>query len=272
MRYQWLVTDFAHTALTELAPAEARLAAVLARPRPIALACIVVLTLAGWGALGLMGSDTLAVLCQPVAANGLSAGLLAVPMWIAMVLAMMLPTAGPMILTYAEIADTAQRKGERVVSPLMLTAGYLMVWLGFALLAAMLQALLARADLIEDGRLAPLLAAAMFTGAGLYQFSALKQACLTKCQRPFPFLFAHWTTERRGVLRLGWRQGMICLGCCWAMMLIMLAAGAMNAVWMAGLGLVMIVEKLTAMASFSRAAGVASIMIGLGLAAASWMA
>jgi predicted metal-binding membrane protein len=179
-----------------------------------------------------------------------------------MVLAMMLPTAGPMILTYSEIADTAARKGETVVSPLVLAAGYLAVWLGFALAAASLQAALAHVGLLKGGKAGPLLAGAIFLGAGFYQFSTLKQACLTKCQRPFPFFFANWTTERFGVLRLGLRQGMTCLGCCWAMMLLMLAVGSMNVVWMAGLGVVMTIEKMTSTERFSEAVGVALLAFG----------
>ena len=84
-------------------------------------------------------------LCLPGVAGGWSELALTAPMWMAMTLAMMLPTAGPMILTYAEIADTAARKREPVVSPLILTAGYVAVWFGFALAAASLQFALARA-------------------------------------------------------------------------------------------------------------------------------
>jgi predicted metal-binding membrane protein len=106
---------------------------------------------------------------------------------------------------------------------------------------------------------------ATFIVAGLYQFSALKQACLTLCQRPFPFFFSNWTTERRGVFRLGLRQGMICLGCCWAMMLVMFAVGTMNVVWMAGLGVAMTIEKLTTTPRFSAAVGVAFVAVGFGM-------
>ena len=105
--------------------------------------------------------------------------------------------------------------------------------------------------------------------AGLYQFSALKHACLAKCQRPFPFFFANWTTRPRGVFALGLRQGPYCLGCCWAMMLLMLAAGVMNIVWMAALGIVMAVEKMTTTARFSHAVGVAFVAIGVGLVGVS---
>ena len=183
-------------------------------------------------------------LCRPAALGGWGDMALVPPMWIAMTLAMMLPTAGPMILTYAEIADTAARQREPVVSPVVLTAGYVAVWLGFALAASVLQIVLARHAVLEAGRVGALVSGALFVVAGLYQFSALKHACLTLCRRPFPFFFANWTTETRGVFRLGLRQGMVCLGCCWAMMLLMFAVGAMNVIWMAALGMAMTVEKL----------------------------
>ncbi len=273
MRYQFRVTDFAKGTLTELNAAEARFAAVLSRPRSIALAGIVGLTALGWAALGLMIADSTGTiwqaLCRPASAAGWTAALLAAPMWVAMAPAMMLPTAGPMILTYAEIADTAARKGEPVVSPLVLMAGYLAVWLGFALGAAALQGLLAHAGLLDAGKAGTLVAGVIFVGSGLYQFTALKQACLTKCQRPFPFFFANWTTERRGVLRLGLRQGLTCLGCCWAIMLLMLAVGAMNVVWMAALGVLMTIEKMTSTEKFSEALGVAFVVLGCGLAVVS---
>jgi predicted metal-binding membrane protein len=263
MRYLLPMTDFAlQPALTEQMPAEARLVAALTRPRRIALACILTLTALGWIALGLLATRSEAArwswgaLCQPNAAGGWSGFVLTVAMWIAMTLAMMLPTAGPMILTYAEIAETAARKGERIVSPLVLTAGYVAVWLGSAFEAASLQWTLANVAPTELGNSGALLAGAIVLVAGLYQFTPLKRACLTKCQRPFPFFFANWTTERIGVLRLGLRQGIYCLGCCWAMMAIMFAAGAMNVVWMAALGVVMTVEKVTSTPRFSQIVGI----------------
>jgi predicted metal-binding membrane protein len=268
------VTDFAHQpALTHLGEAEARLAGVMAQPKRIAIACVVVLSVSGWSALGLMavGSDMPAwqALCRVGEASEWGDLAVIVPMWAAMALAMMLPTAGPMILTYAEIADTAARKGEPVVSPLVLTAGYASVWLSFALIAALLQLALSRAGLLDDGKLALPLAGALVLGAGLYQFSALKHACLTLCQRPFPFFFANWTDEAGGVVRLGLRQGLYCLGCCAAMMLLMFAAGVMNVVWMALLGIVMTIEKMSTTPRFSRAVGIAMVAIGAGLIAAS---
>ena len=266
MRYRFAVTDFASDhPLNHLSATEAAVPAALSQPRRIAFGCVVALTALGWTAIGLMSANSpldWRALCQPVAPGGASELAVAAPMWMAMILAMMLPTAGPMILTYAEIADTAARKREPVVSPLVLTAGYVAVWLGFALVAACLQWLLARAGLLDGGSVGPLIGGALFVGAGLYQFSPLKQACLTLCQRPFPFFFANWTTERNGVLRLGVRQGMLCLGCCWAMMGLMFAFGAMNVVWMAVLGVLMTIEKLSTTARLSKAMGFGFVALG----------
>ena len=275
MGYLLAVTDTTHQdALTHLSAAETRLSEVLARPKRIALGCIVVLTALGWLARALMATDGLpgwSALCRPIIGSPWEAFAVALPMWAAMTLAMMLPTAGPMILTYAEIADTAARKGEPVVSPLVLSAGYIAVWFGFAIVAAALQWTLARAGLLEAGRTAGVLSGALFVAAGLYQFSALKQSCLTQCQRPFPFFFSNWTEQPAGVFRLGLRQGLYCLGCCWAMMLVMFAVGTMNVVWMAVLGVLMTIEKLSTTARFSRAVGVVFVVAGVAMAAWSFV-
>jgi predicted metal-binding membrane protein len=181
-----------------------------------------------------------------------------------MVLAMMLPTAAPMILTYTELAETAKGKGEPAASPLVLTAGYIGVWLGAALAPSALQLILAQLALLDPAlaSASPLFSGAVFIGAGVYQFSALKHACVTQCQHPFRFFFANWTSEPRGVFRLGVQQGLYCLGCCWAMMLLMFAVGAMNVIWMAALGAVMATEKISTTTRFSRAIGAVFILIG----------
>ena len=122
------MTDFLHDhSLNHLSVTEARLSATLAQPKRIAFGCIAALTALGWLALGLMSAGSplnWQALCQPSALGGFGELALTAPMWMAMTLAMMLPTAGPMILTYAEIADTAARKREPVASPIILTAGY----------------------------------------------------------------------------------------------------------------------------------------------------
>jgi predicted metal-binding membrane protein len=265
---------------TQLAP-PAGIGQLAAHPKRVALACIVALAALGWIYLGVLiagmqggsGSDRALIdaLCRPGfgrTGSGLSFALdvaLVFSMWCAMVLAMMLPTAGPMVATYAELADTAARKGEHAVSPLVLTAGYAVVWLGFALGATALQIALTRAALLDPAMssASPLFSGAILLGAGLYQFSALKEACVKRCQRPFPFFFANWSSVPRDIFRLGVMQGVYCLGCCWAMMMVMFAVGLMNVLWMAVLGMVMTAEKLATTMRISRAVGVVLIVIGI---------
>ena len=272
------MADIADHSLPHLPPAAARLGGLSARPKTIAAACVIVLASAGWIYLGLLAGASVSqsgnlwswldALCRPIAAplsSDLVPFVLTFLMWAAMALAMMLPSAAPMILTYAEIADAAARKGEHAVSPFALALGYAAIWIGFSLLAASLQFAFANAGLdLESGSDAAIYGSGtLFVVAGLYQFSALKQSCLRVCQRPFPFFFVNWRTTVRGVFSLGLRQGLHCLGCCWAMMLLMLVAGVMNAVWMAALGLVMTLEKMTSTPRFSRILGVIFIVVGV---------
>jgi predicted metal-binding membrane protein len=268
--------DFAH-----LAPAEAGLGRIFARPRAIAAGCIIVIAGLGWLYLALLAAapdnswlGTMQAMCRvlPNGTWGLDTGIVTASAWCAMALAMMLPSAAPMILTYAEIAETAARKGERIVSPLAIAAGYASVWLVFSLLAAAVQIVVVRAALIDAGLSGRPAAGLVLIGAGAYQFSALKHACLMRCQNPFSFFFVNWATTPRGVFRLGVRQGLYCLGCCWAMMLVMLAVGAMNVAWMMGLAIVMTIEKLQSGLRFAHAVGVALIIGGAGITMASLVA
>ena len=266
---------------THLAPAEAGLGRIFARPKTIAAGCVIVLAGLGWFYLALLaaapGGSWLAMmqaLCRtlPEGAWSASAAAVTASMWSAMTLAMMLPSAAPMILTYAEIAETAARKGERIVSPFLIAGGYASVWLLFSVGASAMQVALMRAALLDASLTSSsgLFAAAILIGAGLYQFSKLKHACLSHCQHPFPFFFTNWATTPGGVFRLGVKQGLYCLGCCWAMMLVMFAVGVMNVAWMAGLAAVMAIEKLQTGRRFAHAVGVMLIAVGTGIAVSAF--
>jgi len=268
---------------THLAPAEAGLGQIFARPKAIAAGCVIIIAGLGWFYLALLLAApasswfaTVQALCRtlPEGAWSFSAAAVTASMWSAMTLAMMLPSASPMILTYAEIAETAARKSERIVSPLVIAAGYASVWLVFSLLATVIQIVLTRAALLNTGitSASGILAGAIFIGAGIYQFSALKHACLTHCQNPFPFFFTNWATTLGGVFRLGVEQGLYCLGCCWAMMMVMFAVGVMNVAWMAGLAAVMTIEKLLTGRRFAHGVGVALIVVGTGIVVSAFAA
>ncbi len=292
------MTDTAEK-LTHLPPAVGRLGAVFARPKRLAVICVVALAALGWLYLAAMIAGTegplaklgpgmglldllpraLDVLCQPDFGMGsmhhsAGASALVALMWGAMTLAMMLPSAAPMILTYAQIADTAARKGERIVSPFVIVAGYTLVWLGFAVLATLTQFAFTRAALLDSAMRSAsgLFSGAIFIAAGIYQFSALKHACLRQCQHPFPFFFANWATTPRGVFRLGVKQGLYCLGCCWAMTAVMFAVGVMNIIWMAGLGILMTFEKIGNGKRLTYTSGAALIAIGVAFVLAGFAA
>jgi predicted metal-binding membrane protein len=274
------MTETGRHDLPHLPPAASRLGAVFARPKAIAAICVVALAGLGWLALGLLysGMTPLEAICRGLTVSGAARGAggfaIVSLMWGAMTLAMMLPSAAPMILTYAEIADTAARKGDRIVSPFVLAAGYMLVWLGFAAAATVAQYAFTRAALLDTGMQSAsgLFSGAIFIGAGVYQFSALKHACLTQCRSPFPFFFTHWATTPRGVFRLGFKQGLYCLGCCWAMMLVMFAVGVMNVLWMAALGMLMTFEKIGSGRRFTHIVGVALIVAGVVFVATAFAA
>lgn len=166
-------------------------------------------------------------------------------MWSAMAMAMMLPTAAPMISAYVEICQTASKKNIATVSPIILVCGYASVWLGFAVIAASAQAGFMHVSILSPAMVTTHkgVASLLLIGAGLYQFSSLKQACLTKCRTPLNFFFANWSDRTRDIFKLGVKQGLFCLGCCWALMLVMFVAGIMNVIWMVLLTALMVAEK-----------------------------
>lgn len=166
-------------------------------------------------------------------------------MWLVMVVAMMLPSAAPMLRTYADIADTAGKKGEKTVPVTILAAGYLAIWTGFALQATLLQAAMIAAGTTGDpsAPVTGMIGGGVLILAGLYQFTPLKNACLVRCRNPFTVIFAQWSTRRGEIFKLGMQQGWFCLGCCWAIMLVMITVGTMNLVWMVFLTMFTLLEK-----------------------------
>jgi predicted metal-binding membrane protein len=197
---------------------------------------------------------------------------LAFAMWMAMTFAMMLPAGAPMLATYMDIAGAGKRKGLEIPSAGVLAAGYLAVWGVFAVAATVAQWGLASAGELSPAlKLAsPWIGAGVLIGAGAWQFSATKHNCLTKCRRPFTWFMANWRDDTRGVLAMGLRQGIICLGCCWALMAVMFVAGLMNLVWMAVLAIVMVSEKvLPNPKPLVYGTGIVLILTGIGVIAST---
>ena len=166
-------------------------------------------------------------------------------MWIVMMGAMMTPAALPITLVFARL-DRERHGTALPLDGLLFAAGYLSAWALFALVATMLQWALHRAALLHTDALAigrPL-AGAILIVAGLYQLTPLKTACLARCRTPMGFLLSHWRDGAGGAFRMGLQHGGFCLGCCWALMLLMFAAGVMSVAAMAVLGVFILAERL----------------------------
>jgi predicted metal-binding membrane protein len=191
-------------------------------------------------------------------------------MWAVMMVGMMLPSAAPMILTFAALNRRKARASERVVPVLLFACGYLLAWTAFSLLATLLQWALDRLALLSPMLTTTnaLVGGALFLAAGAYQLTPLKQACLRHCRSPFAFLFNSWRDGASGVLRMGIEHGAYCLGCCWLLMALLFVVGVMNLLWVAAIMLFVFGEKLLrGCAWIARISGVAMAAYGIWLVA-----
>jgi predicted metal-binding membrane protein len=163
--------------------------------------------------------------------------------WVVMVAAMMLPSAIPLMRLFAAASAHQPRPGRGMAA---FIAGYLAIWALFGWLAlgfdALVHNLVASVSWL-DAR--PWLVGAYTLAlAGAFQFSSLKERCLSMCRHPAAYLLRHYRRGSRGAFTLGWGHGLFCLGCCWALMLVMFAAGVADLRWMAALGALMAYEKI----------------------------
>jgi len=160
-------------------------------------------------------------------------------MWLGMSAAMMAPTFAPSLRVFEDLSHSAAT-GKNGFYLLLL--GYLLVWAGFSGLAAALQYWLAGQGWLTGDRLGnALIGGGALITAGVYQFSKAKDACLSKCRAPLVFFMQYWAT---GPLKMGLRLGMVCVGCCWMLMLLGFVFGVMNLLWMGLATLLMVLEKL----------------------------
>ena len=170
-----------------------------------------------------------------------------VSMWWVMMIAMMVPSAAPMILLYAAFARRQREKGSDVLLPTGFFAwGYVAVWGLFSVIAAALQWGFEAAGILSPMEMSStslLFAAAILVAAGAYQLTPAKQACLRHCRGPIQFLMGRWRPGRLGAFRMGAKHGAYCLGCCWALMTLLFFGGVMNLYWIAGLAVIVLLEK-----------------------------
>ncbi|HEY9453112.1 MAG TPA: DUF2182 domain-containing protein [Bradyrhizobium sp.] len=188
-------------------------------------------------------------------------------MWAVMMVGMMTPSAAPMILIYARVGRQAALQGKPLAATGFFAGGYLLAWIAFSLLATSGQWMLERAALLT-----PMLAAANDTigglvliAAGLFQWTPVKDVCLKHCQSPLSFIQHHggFRGDPLGALSLGFRHGLYCVGCCWALMALLFIGGVMNIIWIVGLTIFVLLEKVVpAGRIITRAAGMGLVLWG----------
>ena len=181
--------------------------------------------------------------------------------WQTMVVAMMLPTSLPMIRLFRMTSGSQPAQGRLMA---VFLSGYALVWMSFGFAALGGDVLLHRVEGSSAWLSARpwLIPASVLALAGLFQFSSLKDRCLRECRHPGPFLVRHYRRGPGAALELGIRHGLFCLGCCWALMLLMFAVGVANLTWMAVLTALMVYEKTGQLGErVSRYAGVTFLLM-----------
>ncbi len=215
------------------------------RERNLILASLLLLSAAAWSLLvwqwAVMGGDDMMSLTMGMGAP------LFIAIWVAMMVAMMFPTAAPMIMMFARVQTKRQEQGRPFVPVWIFVGSYLVVWSLTGLLAygvaVGLQGLTDRSDWLSSN--AGRIGGGVIVLAGLYQLSPLKRACLTKCRTPLTFILSSWRDGHWGAFRMGAEHGLYCLGCCWLLFVILFPLGIMNVGAMALITLLIFAEKST---------------------------
>lgn len=207
---------------------------------------ILALALTAWAFLAWIAIDMghpFAQLTMPASSRWTASNVLAIwSMWAVMMAAMMLPSAMPMVLTFVNLS----RAGGDIARGRSFVAAYLAVWFAFSAGATAAQWVLQFKGWVDPMILSTssLLTAALLLIAGVYQFSPLKRMCLSRCRTPMGFLLGEWRPGVHGAFVMGARHGLLCVGCCWALMALLFVGGVMNLAWVAALAIAVALEKL----------------------------
>src|SRR5688572_26607362 len=247
------------------------LESILRRDRAVIAAALGALALLCWAYLAWLAAapaHSMAAMAPGLGHWSAADFLVTLTMWWVMMVGMMIPAAAPMILIYARVARQARERGTPFASAAWFALGYFLAWLGFALAATALQWGLENTLLLAptSASVGPRLGGALLIAAGLYQWTTLKDACLAYCQSPMRFIQRFgFRGERGAAVRLGLRHGAFCIGCCWALMILLFVGGVMNLLWIAAIAALVLAEKLIAARFISRAGGIALIAAGVAL-------
>lgn len=183
-----------------------------------------------------------------------------------MMVGMMVPSAAPMILIYAGIARKAKQEGNVIAPTFAFTFGYILMWTVFSLAATVLQWQLDKFTLLSPMMVSnsPKFGASILIAAGIYQWLPIKNSCLKHCRSPFHFISNHWKRGFTGAMRMGIEHGIFCIGCCWALMLLLFVGGVMNILWIALITVFVLLEKVLPLGEHGgRLSGILMILIGI---------
>jgi predicted metal-binding membrane protein len=190
-------------------------------------------------------------------------------MWTVMMVGMMAPSAAPMVLIYARIGRQTEPHEAPFTATVWFAFGYFLVWTAFALLATLMHWAFERTALLDYAMAGTsnIVGGLLLVAAGSYQWTRVEDLCLVQCQKPFAFLMRNggFRSGASGSLMLGLRHGAYCVGCCWALMAVLLMAGVMSPLWIAVLALLILLEKVTPFGR--RIASVAGMVL---VAAGAW--
>ena len=257
--------------MTPLPPVSGATADVVARPRRAILVTLLVLAAAGWVVVVWQSGDDASMGMQADDAMGLDFTMgLAAPlffaMWVAMMIAMMFPSAAPMVTMFDRVQRSRRDGGQSYVPTTYFVSAYLVVWVAFGAIAFALAALVDHLATENDWVIDEWqrIGGVLLVAAGLYQLTPLKEVCLRKCRTPISFLLSSWRDGKRGAVEMGLLHGTYCLGCCWLLFVILLPLGVMNVAAMVVIALLVFGEKcLPSGTRLARVAAVALIAYGL---------
>jgi len=230
---------------------ESLVEAVARRDRLVIVVALILITALAWlyllsgAGMDMSSMDMDMNMVMPMAWTA-SYALVMFLMWWIMMIAMMLPSAAPMILLFALVNRKSRERDAPYVPTFVFASGYLVAWGGFSLVATLLQW-----GLEQSGWLTMAMASAnrwlgglLLVAAGIYQLTPLKHACLRHCRGPIEFITAHWRPGRTGAFRMGLEHGAFCVGCCWVVMGLLFYGGVMNMLWIVGLAILVLLEKV----------------------------
>lgn len=222
----------------------------LERLRALVITGLALTTALGWAYLlyqdwAMRHMDTVDMAMPSLQAWGTRDLTLVFIMWAIMMVAMMLPSAAPMIWLFAKLNHAHRSQQKFYVATWIFVAGYLVVWTLFSLFATLAQWALHETAMISPMMVAtsPLLGGAVLIAAGIYQWTPLKLACLAHCRSPLSFLMTGWRDGAWGAFNMGLRHGAYCTGCCWLLMALLFVVGVMNLWWIAALSFFVLAEK-----------------------------